>query len=369
MENLKYWIAFSKAGFSGSNFVKKLWMHFDSIKEAWLASSADLIEIEGLQYKQIERFVEERKSVDPDDLLDRLEKRNITALTLEDDDYPFLLRQIYDPPAVIYIKGNPEVCSSDKTLAIVGSRKASHYIIEILGKLINDLHSSDVTVVSGMALGVDSCAHRAALKNNLKTIAVLGSGFDYIYPAGNKDLFNQIIDNNGAVISEYFPEEEPEIWKFPKRNRIITGLSKGTLIGEASLKSGALISAKLCLDQNRELMCIPGLITNRNTEGVYKLIKEGAAVVTNAEDILNNMGWNCLSAGKNNDKSESLKIELLDNERKIYEIIDLEPKQFDDILNETQLNIDEVMFGLTTLELNGLIKQVSGQRYIKVLSS
>lgn len=365
MDNLKYWLAFSRSSALGSRSIKKVWERFGSMKEAWFASNADLLEIEGMKLASIEKFLQERKTINPDQLIEEIQKKKIQALTLEDENYPFLLKQIYDPPAVLFIKGSLEICNLDRTLAVVGSRKSSHSIIEILDQIINELYGSDITIVSGMALGVDSCAHKASLKNNLKTIAVLGCGLDFIYPPGNKELFKKIIDGNGAVISEYYPTEEAEPWKFPVRNRIISGLSKGTLIAEAGLKSGALITAKLCLEQNRELMCIPGLVTNPNTEGIHKLIKEGAGLVTSAKDIFEHLNW---SIAINTDDSQNKnKIELLDNERKIYEILNLEAKQFDDILKESQLNIEELLVILTSLELKGIIKQLPGQQYMKIL--
>ncbi|MDD3012349.1 MAG: DNA-processing protein DprA [Candidatus Gastranaerophilales bacterium] len=365
MENLKYWIAFSSLDFIGSVFLTKVWNHFGCIKEAWFATNADFLEIEGLQYKAIQKFLEARKNVNPDQVLEEIIKRDVKVLTLEDKNYPYLLRQIYDPPAVLYIKGDLNICNLDKTLAVVGSRKASNGICGILTNIIRDLRGSDVTIVSGMALGVDTCSHKAAIDNNLKTIAVLGGGFDFIYPSKNKDLFKKISEGSGAVVSEYYPAERPDTWKFPHRNRIISGFSKGTLIAEAGLKSGALITARLCLEQNRELMCIPGQITNPNTEGIHKLIKEGAGLVTDVNDIFNHMNWHCIT-GSGRDK-KNFKIDLLDNEEKIYEILKLESKTFDEILNESGFNIDNLMVTLTTLEIKGIIKQIPGQKYIKLV--
>ncbi|MFH0703192.1 MAG: DNA-processing protein DprA [bacterium] len=362
MDNLKYWLAFSKIGLIGTKFAQKLWESFGSIKEAWFATNSDLLEIEGLNPEKIQKFINKKKLVNPDELLEEIYKKNIQVLTLEDKKYPFLLKQIYDPPPILFIKGSLDICNFDMALAIVGSRKASHYILEILNKIISELKESNITIISGMALGVDSCAHNAAIKNKLKTIAVLGSGLDNIYPKNNIELFKKIIDNNGAVISEYYPTESPELWKFPHRNRIISGLAQGTLIAEAGLKSGALITAKLCLDQNRELMCIPGLVTNPNTEGTHELIKEGAGLVTSAKDIFNHLNWQHINYLENN--QDDLKNNLLDNEKKVYEILSLEPIQFDDILNESRLNIEELMCVLTSLELRGIIRQLPGQKYI-----
>jgi DNA processing protein len=365
MENLKYWVAFSSLEFIGSAFLNKVWNHFGSIKEAWFASNSDFLKIEGLQIKTIEKFVSSRKEVNPDKILDEVLKRNIKILTLEDEKYPQLLKQIYDPPAVLYIKGDLDICNLDRTLAVVGSRKSSNNICDVLTNFISDLRGSDITIVSGMALGIDSCAHKAAITNNLKTIAVLGGGFDFIYPPKNKDLFKKIADNNGAVISEYYPSERPDVWKFPHRNRIISGLSKGTLIAEAGLKSGALITARLCLEQNRELMCIPGLVTNPNTEGTHKLIKEGAGLVTVATDILEHMNWQF--SIENNKNKKNYFIDLLDNEQEIYEILKLESKSFDEILNESGFTVDNLMVALTTLEIKGIIKQIPGQKYINIV--
>lgn len=365
MDNLKYLLAFSKAGYSDSSFIRSVIDYFGSAKDAWMASNADLLEINGVSVKKVENLFQLKMSITPDSLLEEIEKRKIKVLTIDDPDYPFLLKQIENPPAVLYVKGDISRCNLDKTLAIVGSRKASSYITDILNKLVDDLKGTDITIVSGLAAGIDAYSHKAAIKNDLKTIGVIASGLDHIYPKENRELYNLIEQEKGAIISEYFPAERPEIWKFPKRNRIISGLSKGTLIAEAGLKSGALITAQLCLEQNRELMCIPGLITNPNTEGIYKLVKDGAGLVTNAKDILNYLNWQYdLNTGNNRDDP---KIKLLDNERKIYEILSLEAKQFDEILDESKMEIQELMSVITTMELSGIIKQLPGQKYTKTM--
>lgn len=269
MSDLKYWIAFSSLTAGGSATMLLLYNHFGSMKEAWLSSSADIVEIQGITPNMVNKITTEKAGLDPDMLLEKVISKNIKVITFQDEDYPFLLKQIYNPPAILYVTGDLELCNLNKTLAVVGSRRSSMYIREILPKIIAGLRGSDITIVSGLAAGVDSCAHQAALDNNLKTIGVIGSGLDYIYPSQNKTLYKKIAEGNGAVISEYFPEEEAATWKFPARNRIISGLSYGTLIAEAGLRSGALITARLTLEQNRELMCIPGLITNPNTQGIY----------------------------------------------------------------------------------------------------
>ena len=261
--------------------------------------------------------------------------------------------------AIIYYKGDLNSINFNKTLAVVGSRKTSRYAKEAVEILLSQLAGTDITIVSGLASGIDTTAHIAAINNNLKTIGVIASGFDYVYPATNKDLYKKIEDGNGAVFTEYYPTFEPLKFRFPQRNRIVSGLSYGTLVAEASLKSGALITANLTLEQGRELMCIPGLITNPNTEGIYKLLKDGATLVTKADDILEALNWEIKPV-------EQLKMDLngLDDiESKILEAVEIEEKGIDEIMSITGIDIDTLLINLTTMELKGIIKQVGGDRY------
>lgn len=366
MKNLKYWLGFAKIHSIGTVRLKKLLAHFDSIEESWHATASDLLEVESFGSATIKKFIEEKKSIkNLEQLEEGLHKKGIRVITLDDESYPYYLKQIYDPPIALFVKGSLENVNQEKCLAVVGSRKASHYIQQVVKKIICDLRGTGITIVSGMAAGVDSCAHNAALESGLPTLAVLGSGFDNVYPKSNKKLFENI-QHNGAAISEYFPETKPLQMHFPRRNRIISGLSQGTLVAEAGLKSGALITANICLEQNRELMCIPGTITNPNTQGIFKLMKEGAAVVTKAKDILEVLEWTGDNMDININKND--KIKLLDNERKIYDILDLwggEPVVFDKLVENTKLSTDELMTTLTTMELNGIITQLPGQKFVK----
>ena len=214
-------------------------------------------------------------------------------------------------------------------------------------------------IISGLASGIDATSHQSAIENNLKTIGVIASGFDYVYPSSNKWLYEKIENGCGAIVSEYYPTFEPIKFRFPQRNRIVTGLSYGTVVAEAALKSGALISANLTLEQGRELMCIPGAINNVNTEGVYKLIKDGAIIVTSGNDILTALNWELLPQSQQNVKT----IAMNESEKLIFDIIRVEPKGFDEIQSCTGLNTEELLIRLTEMELNGLIEQVSGDRY------
>ena len=284
-----YWIALSSIEEIDSSFIQRLYNYFGDIESAFNAN--DLSCIDGLSVKKAENFLRLRDKVDVDKVYNAVIERGIKFFTFEDENYPQMLRNIDDPPSVLYYKGDLSDCNLEKTLAVVGSRRATGYAREALSKIISELNGTDICIVSGLASGIDTTAHVSALDNNLKTIGVIASGFDFTYPADNKELYKRIENGCGAVLSEYYPTFQPIKFRFPQRNRIVSGLSYGTLVAEASLKSGALITANLTLEQGRELMCIPGLITNPNTQGIYKLLKNGATLVTCADDILEALGW------------------------------------------------------------------------------
>ena len=354
----KYWVAFSAIDQLSSTFIKSLYDYFGDIEVAFNAKLSDLKQIEGLSVRKAENFIEKKKVIDPDKAFEEVQKRGINILTYEDENYPYMLSQISNPPMTLYYKGDLFSCNLEKTVAFVGSRKASFNGKEGVNKVISDLSNTDVCIVSGLAAGIDAVSHRSAIDNNLKTIGVIASGLDYTYPSTNKDLYKQIESGSGAVITEYYPTFEPLKFRFPERNRIVTGLSYGTVVGEAALKSGALISANLTLEQGRELMCIPGAINNSNTEGIYKLIKDGASIVTSGEDILNYLGWEVVN------KSEE-KIELNSIEKIVFDIIEIEPKGFDEIQSVVKMETSELLTLLTMMEIKGLIIQVEGDRYKK----
>ncbi len=359
MDKRDYWIAFSSIEQVDSSFVQRLYNYFGDIETAFNANSRELSQIDGLSVKKAENFIKARDKVNIEKAVKEVENRGINYLTFEDENYPQMLRQISNPPVVLYYKGDLFSCNLQKTLAVVGSRRASSYAKEALAKIIGELQNTDICIVSGLASGIDTSAHIAALDNNLKTIGVIASGFDHTYPAANKHLYEKIENGNGAVVSEYYPTFEPLKFRFPQRNRIVSGLSYGTLVAEASLKSGALITANLTLEQGRELMCIPGLITNPNTEGIYKLLKNGATIVTCADDILEALNWEV----KIEQKSLLEIPDLTDDEKKIYNALEIEEKGVDELLVLTKINLETLLMYLTTMELKGIIKQVDGDRY------
>ena len=313
-----------------------------------------------MSIKKAENFLRKRDKVDVDKVYEEVKERGINVLTLEDTEYPYMLKQIPDPPICLYYKGDLFSCNFERTIAVVGSRRASISGKDSVKKIISDFRNTDICIVSGLAAGIDAAAHESAIDNNLKTIGVIASGFDYTYPSSNKHLYEKIENGCGAVVSEYYPTFEPLKFRFPQRNRIVTGLSYGTIVGEAALKSGALISANLTLEQGRELMCIPGAINNINTEGIYKLIKDGATIVTKGEDVLAALNWEI----KSDQKQDENKISFDSPHQKIiFDIISVEPKGFDEIQTQTNLSTEELLTALSMMEIRGLIEQTEGDRY------
>jgi DNA processing protein len=359
--NTKYWTAFSSIEQLDSTFIQRLYNYFGDVQTAFNAKLSDLKQIEGLSVKKAENFISKKEKVNPDETLDFVLQKGIKVLTWEDKEYPYMLRQISNPPMTLFCKGDLSNCNLNKTVAFVGSRNASFNGKDSVNRIISDLANTDICIVSGLAAGIDAVSHKSAIENNLKTIGVIASGFDYVYPTGNKYLYEKIENGCGAILTEYYPTFEPIKFRFPQRNRIVTGLSYGTVVGEAALKSGALISANLTLEQGRELMCIPGSINNINTEGVFKLLKDGATMITKGEDILNALGWEVQVQQK------ETQIKLSGNEKIIYDLLSVEPKGFDEIQSGTMIDTDSLLICLTEMELKGLINQTDGDRYSRQL--
>ncbi len=356
----KYWVGFSSIEQIDSTFVQRLYNYYGDVEAAFNCSKKDFDNIEGLNIKKAETFLLLRDKIDIDKTFEDVEKREINIISFDDNNYPRMLRQIYNPPMVLYYKGDLFSCNLEKTVAFVGSRKASSNGKDSIKSIINELKNTDLCIVSGLAEGIDSTAHRSAIENNLKTIGVIASGFDYKYPSSNKDLYEKLSQNYGAIVTEYYPTFEPIKFRFPQRNRIVTGLSYGTVVGEAAIKSGALISANLTLEQDRELMCVPGSINNKNTEGVYKLLKNGATMVTNGEDILNALNWEIKTVQK--DKSKN-KANIPVQYSSLFDIISIEPKGFDELQSITGMGTEELLQSLTVMEVDGLIELTDGDRY------
>jgi DNA processing protein len=302
--------------------------------------------------------------------LERAAAANVTIMCLEDDAYPPMLKSISDAPPVLYIRGNLEPRDLNG-LAIVGSRRCSHYGREQAERFGALLAQAGFTVISGGARGVDSSAHRGALSlANGRTIAVLGCGVDIVYPPENAALFEQIA-GRGAVISEFPMSSSPLRENFPRRNRIISGLSRGVLVVEADIASGALITARLACDShNRPVFAIPGRIDNAMSAGPHALIRDGAVLTTGLEEIVENLGPlpHVISGSASEIIEDSepplLPIPLDERQRKIVETIDSEPTPLDTIIARTDMPAELVMQSLTMLTLRGVVKRVDGQSFI-----
>ena len=362
MEN-KYWIALSAIEQLEPRFFRSLVEYFGSAEKAFNSSLEELKNIDGATVKKIDNFLLKRDKVVPEKAYEAVVSRGIKFLTFYDENYPRMLKEISDPPMVLYYKGDLRRCNFNRTVAFVGSRHCSINGKEAAKQIIKGFAGTDVCIVSGLATGIDTVAHNAAIDNKLATIGVIASGFDHVYPTTNRGLYKKIEDESGVIFTEYFPTFEPVKFRFPQRNRIVSGLSYGTVVAEAAIKSGALITANLTLEQGRELMCIPGLINNPNTEGIYKLLRNGATLVTSSEDILNALNWEVmpLVKGEINSLDENLTVD----EKKILYTINIEPKTFDEIQKATQLETEVLLELLTTMELNSIITQTADDRYRK----
>lgn len=292
-------------------------------------------------------------------LIDWADENRIHITTIADTDYPSSLRAIYDAPPFLFIKG--EVIEADKkAVAIVGSRNASDYGRITATRIAEELSAREITIISGMATGIDSASHRGALQGGGRTIAVLGSGVDIIYPYDNRKLYNEIAEK-GAVISEFFPGTEPYPGNFPRRNRIIAGLSQAVVVVEAGKKSGALLTADYALEQGKKLFAVPGNLSSRTSVGANELIKSGAVLMTSTEDI-----YSALPEFKNIGYiSPDDKIENLSNgENKIFKYLSDQPVQFDTLIRKCDFSVGDASTYLLSLELRGLIKQLSGKRFV-----
>jgi DNA processing protein len=347
----------------GPRRLKKLEDYFSNWENAFKSSISDL-HFAGIEDKIAQEFLKERKTINLEKIRETLQKEKINLISLNEQEYPRNLKQISDPPALLYIKGN--LRSDLPLLAVVGARKNTPYGERAINSLLPSIISKNVGIVSGLAIGTDSRAHEEALKNNGYTIAVLGAGLDKksIYPQINLTLAEKIINSGGAVISEFPPETPPLRQNFPLRNRIIAGISKGVLIIEAGLKSGSLITARLALEENREVLAVPGSIFSPQSEGPNNLIKQGAKPVASGEDVLEIFSEKEISSSlakqKNAERDWS---GFSEKERIILLNLSDDPISADELKEKAKLDIREINSTLSILEINGTIKNICG-RYV-----
>ena len=363
---LKYWIALKSIAGVGNITFPALVDKFGSLPAIFTAPVSKLMETPGIS-KNIATAIAGFKNWDKvKEELELLDKNEINIITYQDDLYPAKLMNIYDRPPFLYVRGN--LNKDDINIAIVGSRLASTYGKYTTEKISRELALKGLTIVSGMARGIDSVAHRGALTAHGRTIAVLGSGLDVIYPPENKKLFAEIIEN-GAVISEFPPGTPPRSANFPTRNRIISGMSYGVVIVEAGEKSGSLITARLALEQGREVFAVPGSIDAAGSRGTNKLIKQGAKLIENTDDILEEIlpQIERTIVLKPHSIANSEAIAAKSSEifsavdQKIIDFISGGRVHIDDLISSTGLSSADILSALTTLELKGIRSAASGK--------
>lgn len=308
-----------------------------------------------------EKIVRMRKNLSPLDYLNGLYARGVKVITVEDEQFPPLLAAIADPPYLLYYRGNLEI-ANEICFAVVGSRAATVYGKNMARKMGSELAAHNLTVVSGMARGIDTEAHQGALDVQGKTIAVLGNGLDKIYPIENSRLFEDIC-TNGLLISEYQPSTPPEPGNFPMRNRIISGLSRGVIVVEAKKKSGALITADFALEQGRDVFAVPGPATSKNSEGTNNLIKQGARLATCIDDILEDY----YDIHKTSTATQpELLPEVDQEETRVMDCMGYEPLHFEHLMRLTRFDIGLLSTVMLSLEFKGLIKSMPGNFYVKI---
>ena len=360
MSELQYWVAFSRIPSIGRARFTLLEKHFGSLEAAWHGSAAEL-RAAGLEERAVLAIATGRARISPEDEMERLERAAIHALTWHEQGYPSLLREIYDLPPVLYVKGQL-LPQDQRSLAVVGTRKATAYGREAALHLCSDLARHGVTIVSGLARGIDSVAHRAALENGGRTIAVLGNGLDIIYPAEHAELAQCIIEE-GALVSEHPLGTRPEAQHFPRRNRIMSGMTLGTLVVEAPEGSGSLWTVRHALEQNREVFCIPGSIFSPASRLTNLLIQEGAKLVMDFKDVLEELN---LSAVTQQLELPALLTTEGDTEAAVLSQLSFEPTHIDEVRRRSGLPIASVSSTLAMMEIKGLVRQVGTMNYVRV---
>ncbi len=357
MDDLRFWLGFNVVRGIGPVRLRALLDMFGDVATAWQASEADLRSV-GLDQRSLHNLLQARRQIDLEQLQRKIEAAGVQALTWDDPAYPGLLRQIADAPPVLFFKGT--LLSTDEwAVALVGTRKPTPYGREVARSLAMELARNGVTVVSGLARGVDGIAHQAALEAGGRTLAVLGSGLDEIYPHDHRALADRIVAN-GALLSDYPLGTRPEAMNFPPRNRIISGLSLGVVVVEAALTSGALITADFAADQGREVFAVPGSILGSSSAGCNRLLRDGAHVVTEVGDILETLRLDQLAA------KQAAREVLPSNptEAKVLEQLSAEPCYVDDVARTIGLPVETVTSTLVMMELKGMVRQVGMLQYV-----
>lgn len=360
-ETRRDWLTLHLVPGLGAAGFRKLVARFGSPTEALRAGRKELMQLQGLRPEAIDGIVKGPPFREADLELKRIGELGIALVCLGDAEYPALLANIYKPPMVLFVKGELGVLCSPG-LAVVGSRAATTYGLKIARELSGQLAAQGLVIVSGLALGIDTAAHAGALAAGGKTIAVLGSGLDVIYPKTNWRLAEQIA-GSGAMVSEYPLGTRPDPFRFPARNRIISGLTRGVLVVEAAQHSGSLITARLALDEGREVFAIPGRVDSVKSAGTHRLLQEGAKLVGSIADVLVELGWQ--TGGREAAMPEKVPaaVALDADESLILGLLDAYPIHIDSLITQARLGAATVNGVLLRLELHGLIEALPGQHY------
>jgi DNA processing protein len=358
MDDLSYWVAFNRIPGLGRARFSLLEQHFGTLEQAWHASAAAL-KAAGLDQRTVQAIVERRPTISPQREMAELARHNVRALTWHDETYPHRLKEIYDPPPLLYLRGGLQA-RDDWAIAVVGTRRCTAYGRETAHQIVSDLARHGITIVSGLARGIDAVAHQAALEAEGRTIGVLAGGLDTVYPAEHLPLARRVL-SAGALVSEHPLGVRPRAEYFPRRNRIMSGLSRGTLVVEAGEGSGALITADLALEQGRDIFAVPGSIFSPASQGTNRLIQEGAKLVLSARDILEELNMTMtvyqapLPGLAPADATEAA----------ILQRLSAEPTHIDLLRRQTGLPIAVVSSTLAMMELKGLARQVGAMSYIR----
>ena len=374
--DIEQWLKLIRAEGIGPVIFTKLLKRYGSTDKILGASVSELTKVNGIGPKIAEHIAATRDLFDASSEIELAHKLNVWIININDSRYPPALKQIYDPPPVLYIKGNL-IRQDNLAISIVGSRQCSLYGQEQSSRLSHFLGSAGFTICSGMARGIDTAAHQGALSSGGRTIAVQGCGLGHIFPPENKRLF-ELITESGACISELPLNYEPIAKNFPPRNRIIAGLSLATIVVEAGLRSGALLTAEAAMDYNREVMAVPGKIDSPLSKGAHKLIKQGAKLVESVEDVMDALGYygeqlnkhvSTTAAEAEKKIEQSLfdigQFNLNEDEKVIFNSLDKEPSHIEQIIIDTDLPPGNVNAGLISLRLKGLIKQLPGSLFVR----
>lgn len=346
--------------------VRQLLEHFGEAPKILSASKSQLLQVRGIGEDVADSISNWEKTVDLAGELKRIQEYGCHILTQDHENYPDLLKQIYDPPIVLYVKG--ELTAKDKnSIAMVGSRMTTHYGIEVARKLAYQLAYIGVTVVSGGARGIDTAAHQGVLSAKGRTVAVLGTGINIIFPTENAELF-QRISENGAIITQFPFNRKADKQSFPIRNRIVAGMTMGTVVVEANLTSGALITANMAVEYGRQIFAVPGRIDSPRSKGCHELIKKGAKLCEGAEDVLSEFEYLFPTSNRPPGASETgvlPTLTLSENEQKIYDAVNEHELSIDEIIRKSGLPSSTVSVALLGLEMKRLVKQLPGKMFVR----